>query len=52
MLRQSRGLWAIGVNGLIVAGCRTECCVDTTVLRAVSRGYDVMLASDAHTTAD
>jgi nicotinamidase-related amidase len=45
-------LRAMGVNRLIVAGCRTEYCVDTTVRRAVSLGYDVLLASDGHATAD
>lgn len=45
-------LKALGVNRLIVAGCMTQYCVDTTVRRAVSLGYDVVLASDGHTTAD
>lgn len=45
-------LRGLGVTRLIVAGCRTEYCVDTTVRRAVSLGYDVVLASDGHTTAD
>lgn len=37
---------------LIVAGCMTQCCVDTSVRRAVSLGYDVTLAADGHLTAD
>jgi nicotinamidase-related amidase len=41
-----------GVRGLVVAGCRTQYCVDTTCRAAVSLGYDVTLAADAHTTAD
>lgn len=45
-------LKALGVTRLVVCGCKTEYCVDTTVRRAVSLGYDVVLASDAHTTAD
>ena len=40
------------INHLVVAGCMTEYCVDTTCRRAVSLGYDVTLAGDAHTTAD
>jgi len=40
------------IDELIVAGCMTEYCVDTTVRRAVSLGYDVLLAGDAHTTVD
>lgn len=42
----------LDVDKLIVAGCMTEYCVDTTVRRAVSLGYDVLLAGDAHTTID
>ncbi len=38
------------INRLIVAGCMTEYCVDTTVRRAISLGFDVTLASDAHGT--
>ena len=30
----------------------TQFCIDTTVRRAVSLGYDVILASDGHMTAD
>jgi len=41
-----------GAKTLIVAGCRTEYCIDTTVRRAVSLGYDVTLVSDGHMTAD
>lgn len=41
-----------GIKHLIVTGCMTEYCVDTTTRRAVSAGYDVTLVSDAHTTID
>jgi nicotinamidase-related amidase len=40
------------VEHLIITGCMTEYCVDTTCRRAVSMGYDVTLVSDAHTTID
>jgi nicotinamidase-related amidase len=40
------------VQQLVVAGCMTQYCVDTTVRRAVSLGYDVVLAADGHMTAD
>lgn len=47
-----RDLEARGIKHLIVTGCMTEYCVDTTARRAVSMGYDVTLVSDAHTTID
>jgi nicotinamidase-related amidase len=40
------------IGTLIVAGCMTQFCVDTTVRRAVSLGFDVLLVSDGHMTAD
>ena len=46
---QSR-LDSSGIRHLVVAGMCSEYCVDTTVRRAYSLGYDVTLASDAHTT--
>ena len=45
-------LAARGIKHLIVTGCMTEYCVDTTSRRAVSMGNDVTLVSDAHTTID
>ena len=39
-------------NRLIIVGCMTQYCIDTTCRRAVSEGYDVTLVADAHTTAD
>jgi nicotinamidase-related amidase len=45
-------LEAKGIKHLIIAGCMTEYCVDTTSRRAISMGYDVTLVSDAHTTID
>jgi len=40
------------IGELIVAGCQTEYCVDTSVRRAVSLGYDVTLIADGHMTGD
>jgi nicotinamidase-related amidase len=45
-------LAALGVKRLVVAGCMTQYCVDTSVRRAVTMGYDVVLAADGHSTAD
>jgi nicotinamidase-related amidase len=41
-----------GIRQLIIVGAQTEYCVDTTCRRAVTLGYDVTLAADAHLTAD
>ncbi|MDK1374866.1 MULTISPECIES: cysteine hydrolase family protein [unclassified Sinorhizobium] len=40
------------VTHLIVGGCMSQFCVDTTVRRAVTLGYDVTLVADGHLTAD
>ena len=45
-------LEAKGATHLVVGGCMTPYCVDTTVRRAVSLGFDVTLLSDGHMTAD
>lgn len=41
-----------GINRLIVAGLQSEYCIDTSCRRAISLGYQVVLAGDAHTTFD
>lgn len=43
---------ARGVKRVVVTGCMTEYCVDTACRSAVANGFDVTLASDAHTTID
>lgn len=45
-------LAARGIRHLVVVGCRTQYCVDTTCRSATAHGFDVTLARDAHTTAD
>ncbi|OBZ96918.1 isochorismatase [Pararhizobium polonicum] len=40
------------VTHLVIGGCQTQYCVDTTARRAVSLGYDVTLLSDGHMTGD
>ena len=37
---------------VIVAGCASEFCVDTTIRSAVSHGFRVVAVADGHTTAD
>lgn len=41
-----------GVQEIIITGCATDFCVDTTIRAAASRNYDVVVAEDAHTTKD
>lgn len=41
-----------GVDQLLVTGVASEMCVDTTIRAAASRDYQVVVASDAHTTRD
>lgn len=48
----SAELAASGIKRLVICGCMTQYCIDTSVRRAVSLGYDVVLAADGHTTAD
>ena len=40
------------VAELVVTGCATEFCVDSTIRAAVSRNFEVTIVSDGHTTAD
>lgn len=40
------------IRHLIVTGGQTQYCVDTTVRRATTYGYEVTLVADAHTTYD
>jgi len=42
----------LGITHLVVGGCMTPYCIDTTVRRAVSLGYDVTLVADGHMTVD
>jgi len=40
------------VSELIITGCATDFCVDTTVRAALARGYAVVAPCDGHTTTD
>ncbi len=40
------------VDTLVICGAATEFCVDTTIRRAASEGYRVVVPSDAHATKD
>jgi nicotinamidase-related amidase len=45
-------LKANGITHLVIGGCMTQYCVDTTTRRAVTMGYDVTLLGDGHMTGD
>lgn len=40
------------VDRLIICGLQTDYCVNATVRQALTLGYDVVLAADAHSTVD
>jgi nicotinamidase-related amidase len=40
------------INKVIITGCATDYCVDSTVRAAVSHDFRVVVAADGHTTAD
>ncbi len=40
------------VKKLVITGCATDFCVDSTVKSAITEDYDLTIISNAHTTAD
>jgi nicotinamidase-related amidase len=45
-------LQEIAPDRVLVVGWATDLCVDATVRSVVSRNYDVVVVSDAHTLSD
>jgi nicotinamidase-related amidase len=43
---------AASIRDLIITGCATDYCVDTTVRSALAKGYRTSVPKDGHTTAD
>jgi nicotinamidase-related amidase len=39
-----------GIRHLVIAGCQTDYCIDTSCRRAVTLGYGVTLVKDGHST--
>lgn len=40
------------ITRLVICGCRSQYCIDTSCRSAVAHGYDVTLVGDAHTTME
>jgi nicotinamidase-related amidase len=45
-------LLKFGINELIITGCATDFCVDSTIKSALVNDFNVIVIEDAHTTAD
>jgi nicotinamidase-related amidase len=45
-------LESLKAKRLIISGCATDFCVDTTIRAAASRDFDVTVVADGHTTAN
>ncbi|QRG67145.1 cysteine hydrolase family protein [Brevibacillus choshinensis] len=43
-------LQALGIDHLVIVGCKTEYCVDSACRKATTLGYDVTLVHDGHST--
>ncbi|MBL8360369.1 MAG: cysteine hydrolase [Rubrivivax sp.] len=43
-------LRALGITRIVLAGAATNWCIRATAYAALDRGYDLLLASDAHST--
>jgi nicotinamidase-related amidase len=41
-----------GAQEIIITGCATDCCVDTTIRAAASRNYEVVVVKDGLTTKE
>jgi nicotinamidase-related amidase len=48
----ARELDRCGINELVIAGVKTQYCIDTTCRAAAERGLSVVLVEDGHTCAD
>jgi len=40
------------INDLVITGCATDFCVEATIQSALVKDYNIMVASDGHTTAN
>jgi nicotinamidase-related amidase len=45
-------LTELGINELIITGCATDFCVDSTIKSALVNDFNIIVIKDCHTTAD
>jgi len=45
-------LLKLGIDDIVITGCATDFCVDSTVKSALANDFNVTVISNAHTTAD
>lgn len=45
-------LTKLGINELIITGCATDFCVDSTIKSALINDFNIIVIKDGHTTAD
>ena len=50
--RRAEWLREAGVGEIVIAGMRTQCCVDTACRAAADHGFRAVLVTDAHTCMD
>lgn len=42
----------LNIHELVIVGCATDFCVDSTIKGAIANGFNVVIAADGHTTSD
>ena len=42
----------LSINNLVITGCTTDFCVESTIQSALTKEYNITVVADAHTTAD
>lgn len=45
-------LKALNVNELVITGCATDFCIESTIQSALTKDFNITVVKDAHTTAD
>ena len=45
-------LMELNVNQLLITGCATDFCVESTIQSALTKDYNILVVQDGHTTGD